>query len=158
LQDHFKLRDRAPNRLGGRRTRFWLDIYKSTQIGEVTDRDATVIVGDPRFTQKVKGGTIRPVSAKALAIPLTAEAHGRRPETLEREMGVKLFVVPRDFGSGLLAAALGQGNGQRIKAFYVLRKSVTQRADPLALPNLAALQRAAIEAAQRQINTQLQSA
>lgn len=155
LRAHFRQRDRAGNQLGGKRTHFWLDVYKSTQLGEVTDHSAAVNIGDHRFPQKVYGGTIRPKEAKAISVPVAPEAHGRRPATLEQELGIELFLVPREFGSGLLAATVGD---KRVKVFYVLRQSVEQDADPRALPERRQLEDAALAAADRQLNTELQAA
>lgn len=162
LQSHFKDRDREPNRLGGRRTHFWRDVYRSTQIGEVTDQHGIVVIGDPRFAQKLYGGTIRAGKGtssktgkrtKALAIPVAPEAHGLRPAQLETQRGIKLFVIPRDFGNGLLAGALPGRKDKKntpgaIKVFYALRTSVTQQSDPRAMPDRGTISKAAVEAAE----------
>ncbi len=149
LQRHFTERDRTGNIMGGRRTHFWQDIRKSTQVGEVTDRYGFVVIGDPRFAQKLFGGTIVAKEKEALTIPVAPEAYGRRAETLERELGIKLFVVSREFGNGLLAAAFGN----EIKVFYVLKKSVDQDADPEALPPRQELEDAAIDGARTYVET-----
>jgi hypothetical protein len=165
LQQHFKERDRTANQLGGRRTHFWLDVYKSTQIGEVTDRQATVVIGDRRFAQKVFGGTIQAGKGKSsktggptqyLAIPIDPEAYGRRPYVLQSTLGIRLFMLPKKVaGQSRLLAATTQGH--KIKLYYVLRRSVTQEADAEAFPAQSSLERAAVDAAESCLRASLPS-
>lgn len=164
LQAHFKLRQQQPNKLGGKRTNFWQDVYRSTQIGQVTDQHGIVVIGDHRFGQKVFGGVIHAgkgasgktgARTKLLAIPVAPEAHGRRPATLETEKGIKLFMIPRSGGGGLLAAAAKAGKKQpgSIKIYYVLRASVTQAPDPQALPQSGLVEADAVAAAESYLRT-----
>lgn len=62
-------------------------------LSRTDDNQASVLVGDHRFGQKVFGGTIRPKIAKWLAIPARAEAHGRRPKTFTMATGIGLHFV-----------------------------------------------------------------
>ena len=143
LKTHFREKQRRePNKLGGKRQNFWRAVASSVNSPTISGdgRVITVAITDPRFAQKIYGGTIRAKRANALTIPVDKRAYGRTAETLEHELGIKLFLVPRDFGSGLLAAVLkGSKRGDRITVFYVLRKSVNQQADPTALPTKDAL-------------------
>jgi hypothetical protein len=133
LREHYLLLDRTkPNQLRGKRTHFWRAVARSVQNPVPDGADAVRIgIAHPHIRQKVEGGTIVAKRAGALTIPVSAEAHGRTAETLEKELGVTLFRVPSDFGEGLLAAAMADG---RIKVHYVLRRSVEQAPDPDALP------------------------
>jgi hypothetical protein len=148
LRTHFLARDQTPNARGGARTHFWREVAHSVQSPRLENAQTVVVgIAHPAIRQKVFGGAITPKRARALTIPLSAEAHGRTADTLEHELGVQLFLVPRDFGSGWLAAALPDG---RIRVHYLLRPAVTQEPDPVALPpreELAArlLERARLE-------------
>lgn len=68
-----------------------------------------------------KGGTIRPKTARALAVPLTNEAQKRWPRDWSREQ-LKLVVLK---GKALLVERLGKGKMARLKAHYVLKDHVT---------------------------------
>ena len=58
LRRHFIEKDSIGNKLGGRRTHFWGDVRKNTQLGAITDREATIAIGESRFAQRLYGGTI----------------------------------------------------------------------------------------------------
>jgi len=163
LQRHFREKDKTPNKLGGRRTHFWLDIMRSTQMGEVTDNYGIVKIGDTRLSLHVRGGRVtagKTISSKtgvptrALSIPVAPEAHGRRPAALEATLGIKLFMVPKDFGTGLLAAA--SKDGSNIKVYYILRRSVQIPRDPTALPPGDHLARTAVAAAEAHLRAYAQ--
>lgn len=135
LRKHFRGKDKTPNALGGERSHFWLQVMRSTQA-PLPDEDArtvTISITDPRIAQKVYGGTITAKRAKALTIPVSPEAYGRTAAVLEQELNVKLFVLPSQFGGGLLAQALSDNS---IQIHYVLRPSVDQDPDPTALPEM----------------------
>ena len=137
LKAHFREKNKTPNKLGGTRQNFWRQVAQSVNQPQIA-ADGSLVriqISHPAFAQKVFGGVIRPKKAKALAIPVTADAYGRAPAVLEQEEGVKLFVLSlRDQGpgTGYLAAKAEDG---RLKVYYVLRGSVDQEADPTALPN-----------------------
>jgi hypothetical protein len=153
LQRHFRERDQTPNSLGGQRSHFWLDVYKSTQLGEITDRSGSVVVGDARYAQKVFGGTIRAKNVTMLAIPVDPEAYNRRPAVFEAATGLPLFLIPRTGGAVLATAGFGT-----VTPRYVLKKSVTQQPDPNAMPPREELEKVALEAAEREIQTQARRA
>jgi hypothetical protein len=162
LQAHFKTRDQTANKLGGDRTHFWLDVYKSTQMGEVTDRSATVLVGDARFAAKVKDTTILPgkglssktgAATKFLAIPVDPMAHGRRPAVFESKFGLQLFPVM----TGKKKAAIGlatAGPGDIFVMRYLFARAAHVKADPFALPPQPAIEDAALTAAKNQFATE----
>ena len=93
LRGHFAERDKTANKLGGQRTHYWAQIANSTAVAEVTDRSASVDIGDGRFAQTLHGGEIRaktpwPGSGfLLLTIPVHPAAHGRRVSVTARETG-----------------------------------------------------------------------
>lgn len=151
LQRHFARKNQRPNKLGGRRTNFWSQVRTSTQVGAVTNTQAEVVIGDFRFAQKYYGGTIRAKSAKALTIPVHPAAHGRRASVLERELGLKLFVLGgRGLGNGAwLASATEQG----ITVYYALKRQVDQPKDPTAAPPPEKIENAATQGAESFLRT-----
>ncbi len=138
LRDHFRGKAQSePNKLGGTRTYFWNQIARSVNQPVIDAGESTVRVqvSDPRFAQKLFGGTIRAKQAKALTIPLTPEAYGRTAATFEHETGKRLFLVKKgDVAEGLGYLAINEGG--KITAEYALRTSVFQDPDPTALPDM----------------------
>lgn len=140
LQRHLRDLDRRPNRLGGRRSHFYS--LASQAVSFTTDaQGALVTVAHLGLAQHYYGGTIRPINAKALAIPARPEAYGRRPRDSDNPRD--LFVRP---GRGGRAAALARRDGKRLEVWYWLVKSVTQEPDPTVLPDDSALADAATSA------------
>lgn len=137
----FRDRDRtSPNAKAWPRKHFWAGVARSTVYvpSQTTDDAATVSITDPRFRIKVRGGTIRPKQAKALAVPLNAAAYeagfpraGRIPN---------LALVWAKNSSGNVLGYLGRWEaGDGVVLYYVLLRSVTVAADPQALPARAAI-------------------
>lgn len=130
LRKHLRARNRKPNKLGGRRTNFWSRVAESVQSPRSVPGRIVISVTHPAIAQKVFGGTITARKAKNLAIPIAPEAHGQSPRVMSglvfamTRAGVKLLGLP--------------GNGA-VKWLYVLKPSVTQSADPEALPKDAAM-------------------
>lgn len=127
LKKHFRARNATgANRLGGRRTNFWSAVAASVQSPRMLPGRIVIAVNHPAIAQKVHGGTITARKAKHLAIPIDPAAHGKSPRVFpalqfaQTAGGVKLLGL-REAGGG-------------IKWLYVLKKSVTQAADPQALP------------------------
>ena len=154
LQRHFRQRERVANRLGGRRTHFWGDVLRSTQVGPVTDRYGILTIADARVPQKVYGGRIVAKNVRHLAIPIAPEAHGLRPRQYELEQGVKLFPL-KTHSQLLLAQRIGEGYVAGVKVLYVLKPSVVQQPDPEALPPQRVFEEAVLAAAQDQLAAEL---
>lgn len=135
LVNHYRSKDRrGTNKLGGKRTHYWLQVARSVQAPAGRGPDKVVVaINEPTLRQKIYGGKIVAKRKKALTIPVSPEAYGRTAATLEYETGIHLFIVSRDFGNGLLAAAMKDGS---IKVHYVLKKSVQQQPDLTALPDM----------------------
>lgn len=137
LRQHFREKDASePNRLGGTRTHFWLEVARSiTQTP--APQGVTVAITDPRAAQKLKGGTIKPKRGRYLTIPIDPLAHGRRASVLAQQFGWKLFK------RGMCLAA---NTGGGIRNLYALKTSVTQKPWPGTLPDVTVLQNAVTRA------------
>ncbi len=70
LKAHFALKNQAPNKMGAPKSNFWSQVENATDILEITDAGATLQVAEQRFNIQLFGGTILPVKAKFLTIPL----------------------------------------------------------------------------------------
>jgi hypothetical protein len=154
LRQHFRTKDRdEPNKLSPRREHFWLQVMRSVNAPEQKDeKSVSVRISDPRIAQKVFGGTISAKRAGALTIPVSEKAYGRTAATFEVETGLKLFLLKSSSGKApVLAAKVGgtSGTGQQVEVEYVLVKSVTQAADPTALPEEGYLKAKILERAQK---------
>lgn len=157
LVKHFRQKNRDnPNKLGGKRQNFWNAVASSTQtpIPNEGNNSVTVSITDPRFAQKLFGGTIRAKRVRNLAIPLTPEAYGRSPRTFEAETGLKLIFI-RTRGGGILGTRRSEYS-QFLQVEYLLKPSVTQQADPTALPDHQRLADVVTQAAQSALDRQLQ--
>jgi hypothetical protein len=116
----------------------------------------SVSISDPRFAQKLFGGPITAKAAGALTIPVEEKAYGRTTSTFERETGLKLFLIRSGkgaFQNALLAVKDPDGRGFTVE--YLLTKSVTQSADPEALPDKTALEQAILARSQRILDRQI---
>ncbi len=146
LKTHFRMRNRTPNKLGGKRTNFWQRIADSVQNPVIVNpRLAQIEISDPTFAQKLFGGKIIAKNANKLTVPNHALAHGRTVAVFQHETGIKLFRIRKKGGvlTNLLAGIL---NGA-LTVFYILRDSVNQQADPNALPPQDAFEAALLSTA-----------
>jgi len=154
LKKWYRQRDREqPNKLGGPRTHFWLEVAGSVQAPVVAgDTTVTVAISHPLIAQKIFGGTIRAKRAKLLTIPQTPEAYGRTAATYEAETGLTLIFLKQNDHAILASRAQGQG----LTVQYVLVPSVHQEPDPKALPPEQQMEQAALTAADKALQRQLQ--
>lgn len=158
---YFRKKDvEEPNKLGGDRQHFWLNVGRSVQRPEVDEAGGSVSISitDPRFAQKVFGGPIRAKRAKFLAIPLTKEAYGRSPRVFSASTGHPLFFLGNNSGGGLFEHGLSD-TGDLIQQYW-LTPSVNQQADADALPDLSPnspFQQALLQRAETVLQRQLNS-
>lgn len=159
LQAHFALRNSEPNKTGFAKQGFWDRIAASTLLGRVDARMARINVTEPAINQKIYGGTITPKHGKYLALPAIAEAYGHSPLDFNfltwrpgRTGGALVeaerthIKVGRQKKDGTRSVKnKGEGWGGRV--WYWLVKSVTQDADPNALPTEAEMQDALLDEA-----------
>lgn len=159
LRNHFIERNKTPNKLGGQRGYFWAQFAHATEVGQVTDRQADVEIGDPehKLEHKIYGGTITaktpwPFSGfKLLTIPVRPEAYGKRAKELRLE-GIKLVFIGSAAG-GVLGTFAKQASQDEV--YYVCVPTVTQQADPEALPPGEALEEAALQGAAEYLRTEV---
>lgn len=110
---------------GGRR--FWAELARSVNVRSVSSKRVSVYTSHVAAAQKEFGGEIRPKNAKALTIPITEEARGKRASEFESG-GRDLFVLDRD--SGDTVGILGYSEGESFHPLFVLRTRVVQQPDP----------------------------
>lgn len=102
-----------------------------------------VVVPHPMFRRAYHDIVIRPVRAKALAIPVSGEAYDKAPRSFA---GLFVWKVSRgEAGDGDKGAAyLARRSGEKLELMYMLRRgSLTQPKDPTLLPTTAELSAAA---------------
>lgn len=138
LKNYFRERNKTGNKLGGRRTNFWSAVAMSVQSPRSVGGNIVISITHPAIAQKVYGGTITAKKAKNLAIPIDARAHGKSPRVFSHLE----FLMTK---SGTRLLGLKEGNG--IIWLYVLKPSVSQKADPHALPKNAEVEAALDKAA-----------
>ncbi len=133
LRAHYREKHaKEPNKLGGKRQNYWLGVRHSVNNPKPSGAaQVTVSISHLSIMQKIKGGTITATRASMLTIPVDKEAYGRRASVLEHELNLKLFVFTKD-GRAYLAGR--SDSAAPLRVFYVLKKSVTQKPDPTALP------------------------
>lgn len=159
LRTHFRAKDQTgANQISDRRSHFWNAVARSVQNPVMEDANTvSVSINDPRFAQRLFGGTIRAKLASALTIPVEERAYDRTARTFEAETGLKLFLVRNGsgaFGTAVLAVAEGKG----LTVEYVLTPSVTQQPDPTALPAQSLLEAAILTRAQAVLDTEIERA
>lgn len=162
LQDHFRARNREPNKMAAVKTNFWSDVASATKVETITDHGVTVVVADVRVRVHVFGGTIVPTNGrKFLTIPLVKDARGMRVAEYESKSGHKLFRLPgtrvlaeksasgdRSLvaisrgtirGKGGVYRKVGVGARAQIRVVFALAERVTIKQDPRALPPTQAI-------------------
>lgn len=150
LRAHYRQKDRTEiNKLGGQRTHFWLAVSRSVQAPVMEgETRAAVSINHPAIAQKVFGGIISAKRVRYLTIPVTPEAYGRTARTFESETGLKLiFIKPAEKGKAPCLATVAEDSGQ-VTTQFLLTPSVTQDADPTALPAQDDMEAAAVTAAE----------
>lgn len=136
IKNRFEDLNRRPNKRGWPKQNVWNKIRQSTSLASVTEREATIAISDPRFAVHLHGGTITPKRARALAIPLHAEAYAAGSPREGDARLPNLFVLRRRGGRGaFLAEAEPFGQKGRVRIWYVLKASVRIPRNPDALPS-----------------------
>lgn len=166
LRAHFQTRAAQPNKTGWTSPagKFWERIHWKTNYLSADESGATIRISDPAIAQKIHGGTITPKKGKYLALPAIAEAYGRIPSQLHNlhllirwRDGVRRAVALVENYSQSLKLGRPRKDGSRKQTvgevrggtvWYWLVKSVTQRADPAALPPREKMEAALLDEAQ----------
>jgi hypothetical protein len=142
LRNHFRRLDvEKPNKLGGARTNFYGRAVQAVQMPEITPEGVRVAIAHQGLRQRYYGGTIVARSSKYLTIPVHPLAHGKRA----REFADLVLVKSRAGQAMLVRKGADEEKGE---VFYLLKKRVTQKADPSVLPKVEVLSRAALAAAE----------
>ncbi|MDD3154928.1 MAG: hypothetical protein PHS41_08670 [Victivallaceae bacterium] len=113
----------AARRKGGRN--YWRELARRTYVRKVDSTTAEVSSDQIGANLKQYGGIVRPVKAKALTIPVSPEAKGKRAAELENSRR-RLFVLP---GSRLLGYSKGRGKKKDFVPLFLLVPQVTAKPD-----------------------------
>lgn len=129
MREHFRKLNgsRSPN------SNFYAREGAQKTLAEV-DEDGgggAVVVESYLIAHKLRGGTVRPVKARALAIPLTPWAR-RQGSPGKGIQGV--FLAKTKSGNALLMRSTGDGKAEPA---WVLKKSVRHRPRPETIPPLS---------------------
>lgn len=131
LQRHFRARNAsAKHREGMPRSNYWAHVADAVQTIAKGDK-ATVLVDHEGVMLHWKGGTVRPVKAKALAIPLAPEVADTNPREYGRGHTL-LALVKRLVGKGKAPLLVDKATG---RALWVLLKSATLNPDASVVPS-----------------------
>jgi hypothetical protein len=164
LKRHFRAKDRSEsNHLSARRSHFWLTMAWSVQAPvQESPTTISVSISDPRFAQKLFGGTITAKAAGALTIPVEERAYDRTTKIFEAETGLKLFLLKAGgtksnaLENALLAVA-DPANPGHVTVEYLLTESVDQPADTDALPDKTEMENAVLARSERIMDRQLKN-
>lgn len=145
-----KLDTERPNKLGGTRQHWWQKVASSVNNPILNNpTEAAIAITQPGLALQVEGGTVRPRTAKALAIPIHRDSYAVwARDWRERFPHRPLFPI-RGKRSMLLAEADGDG----VRPLYVLKKSQKIPADPDALPPAEDLETPLVRYARQRLGT-----
>jgi hypothetical protein len=114
---------------GRQSSQWWRGTETRWFIKSTTAKGALIENDTVGLSHKITGGTITAKRKKFLTIPVVPEAHNQSAKDFSRNVS-PLFRV-----KNILAYSVDDGSGGKtIKAAYVLKKSVTQKPWPGALP------------------------
>lgn len=153
LREHFRKRDSQPNRKGWPKRHFWnKEGRDNTALTQYNATSATVTIASAAIAHKVKGGTVRPKRARALAISAIAQAYKAiQPSAMDNPE--RLAYVPLNRGN-LVAMLMERRKNRRARprVWFWIVKQATHRADPKALPPPADLERQVQASAQQYLD------
>jgi hypothetical protein len=129
---------------GPRSNLFWQQVVAGWQDPVISGNRVTITNTFGLLAWKVSGGTIVPVRAQALTIPLVPEAKGLTAAEWKAEEGLPLFRV----GKALMTRV-----GKNLQAVYALSTSVTQAPWPGAMPDREQLRQVINASIREQIRT-----
>jgi hypothetical protein len=110
---------------GPRSNLFWQEVVAGWQEPVVSGKTVTITNTFGLLKWKTTGGTITPVHARMLTIPLVPEAKGLSAAEFAAEERTPLFRV----GNALMRRI-----GKKLEGIYALKESVTQQPWPGAMP------------------------
>lgn len=148
IRTHLAERQRQPNKQGWKKQDWFKRARDRVEVKE-GPQGSYVSIDLPGFAMRYTGNpaVILPVNAKALAIPISAAAYGRRPAEFK-----DLVFVPvlRGRTIGLLVQQISVGSAKVWVNLFRLVKYVRVKADKTLLPTDAELLEAASTAIQKQ--------
>lgn len=113
---------------GGRH--FWQDLARSVRVAAVSADAVSVHTSHVAAAQKQFGGVIEAKNKRALTIPVSDEAKGKRASEFEGG-GRDLFVLETDGSNPDTIGLLGYSDDDQFHALFVLRRRTRpQAADP----------------------------
>jgi hypothetical protein len=110
---------------GPRSNLFWQQVVAGWQDPVISGSRVTITNTFGLLAWKVSGGTIEPIRAQMLTIPLIPSAKGLTAAEWKAEEGLPLFRV----GNALMTRV-----GKNLQGVYALKQSVTQAPWPGAMP------------------------
>jgi hypothetical protein len=110
---------------GSRSNLFWQQVVAGWQDPVVSGKKVTITNTFGLLKWKTTGGTITPIRARMLTIPLVPDAKGLSAAEFVAEEGTPLFRV----GNALMRRI-----GKKLEGIYALKESVTQAPWPDAMP------------------------
>lgn len=124
---------------GRKVTQWWRSTETGWSMKQTNIFSVAFVNGTIGLAHKITGGTIRAKRKKFLTIPVHPKAHGLDAKTFART------IAPLFFAKGMLMYVDEQTAD--VKAAYALKKSITQRPWPGALPPEASYLNAFLDAA-----------
>jgi len=153
LREHFRKRDSRPNSKGWPKRHFWnKEGRENTALTQYNATSATVTIASAAIAHKLKGGTVRPKRARALAIPAIAAAYKAiQPSAMDNPE--RLAYVPLNRGNLVAMLAERRKNRRaRPRVWFWIVKQATHRADPKTLPPQADVERQIQASAQQYLD------
>ena len=146
LKGHFRNRNSAAkHREGMPRSNFWSHVADSVQtkasVGAST-ATAHVLVDHEGVVLHLEGGTVRPKTGKALAIPLVAAVFDQNPREFDPHHEKLSLVWPKGASAGTLR------DKKTGEAWFLIVSKADIPADPSVLPSESYLIQAGMEAIQ----------
>ena len=133
---------------GPRSNLFWQQVVAGWQDPVISGSRVTITNTFGLLAWKVSGGTIEPVRAQMLTIPLIPSAKGLTAAEWKAEEGLPLFRI----GNALMTRV-----GKNLQAVYALKQSVTQAPWPQSMPDNETLKSVFAASIKEQIKQVVQS-
>jgi hypothetical protein len=127
---------------GPRSNLFWQQVVAGWQDPVVSGKKVTITNTFGLLKWKTTGGTIVPVRARMLTIPLVPDAKGLSAAEFVAEEGTPLFRV----GNALMRRI-----GKKLEGIYALKDSVVQQPWPGALPEQDEIKQVFTDSVRKQI-------
>lgn len=145
---HFTAKDAEGNKNGWWRSHFWYHkVSQKMSLGSLTPTRGEIDIASPPFGHKIRGGEVKPVQAKALAIPLTSAAKKlTRPGLVKGNKDFQYVPIKKGKMVGMIFKVTGKKKKKRTP-FWVLLTSVFHKPDPTAEPDQEAVNAAVNKAA-----------